>query len=86
MLPGAPAQVIPLYDNCGGSVPIVKHVDFFVCADSDPLSQAGTLTLFLPCRHNASPDRTCVSLSPFCAEHLPEVRTRPSSISVSLCT
>lgn len=39
-------QVIPLYDNCGGSVPIVKHVDFFVCADSDPLSQAGDCVLY----------------------------------------
>lgn len=35
------AQVIPLYDNCGGSYPIGKQVDGFICGDSDPRSVEG---------------------------------------------
>ena len=42
----SPLQVIPLYDNCGGSVPIQKHLDFFVCEDSDPKSQAGDCVMY----------------------------------------
>jgi len=40
------AQVIPLYDNCGGSVPIGKQVDGFVCDDSDPRTVAGDCVLY----------------------------------------
>lgn len=39
-------QVIPLYDNCAGSVPLQKHVDWFACEDSDPRSAAGDCVLY----------------------------------------
>ena len=38
--------MIPLYDNCGGSVPIGKQVDGFVCDDSDPRSSEGDCVLY----------------------------------------
>ena len=39
-------QVLPLYDNCAGSVPIQKQVDWFACEDSDPRSAAGDCVLY----------------------------------------
>jgi hypothetical protein len=38
-------QVIPLYD-CGGSIPIGKQVDDFVCEDSDPRTQPGDCVIY----------------------------------------
>lgn len=39
-------QIIPLYDNCGGSIPIGKLVNQFVCEDSDPRSQPGDCVIY----------------------------------------
>ena len=39
-------QVIPLYDNCGGSIPMGKQVDDFVCEDSDPRTQPGDCVIY----------------------------------------
>jgi hypothetical protein len=39
-------QVIPLYDNCGGSIPMGKQVHQFVCEDSDPRTQPGDCVIY----------------------------------------
>lgn len=39
-------QIIPLYDNCGGSVDVGKQVDGFVCGDSDPRTVEGDCVLY----------------------------------------
>ena len=39
-------QVIPLYDNCGGSIPMGKQADQFVCEDSDPRTQPGDCVIY----------------------------------------
>lgn len=39
-------QIIPLYDNCGGSVPLGKQAEQFICEDSDPRTQPGDCVLW----------------------------------------
>ena len=39
-------QIIPLYDNCGGSIPMGKQAEQFVCEDSDPRTQPGDCVIY----------------------------------------